>query len=101
LRTLLDLEGDQAITVSRPEDIVRTARLERPNLILLDLHLTGGDSRSALRELKNDPELKTIPVLMTSGMDKEQECLKEGADAFIMKPFRPAELITRLHKLIK
>ncbi len=99
LTTLLELEGDQAITISRPEQIKPTAKEIHPSLILLDYYLAGGISTAALRELKSDPELKDIPVLVASGMDRREECFDAGADGFILKPFRPTELLARIHEL--
>lgn len=96
LTTLLELEGDEAITLTRPEEIVSTVRREHPDLILMDFHLSGGDSCTALRQLKQDPVLHTIPILITSGMDHRTECLEAGADDFILKPFRPNELIAHI-----
>jgi CheY-like chemotaxis protein len=100
LKTLMEMEGNEAVTVTRPEDIVPAAQAEAFALILIDYHLAGGDSMDALRTLKNDPILKGIPVLVTSGMDRELECKKVGADDFILKPFRPNELLERISTMI-
>jgi CheY-like chemotaxis protein len=93
LKTLMELEGNTVVTVTRPNDILPTVRNENPALILMDYHLAGGNSITALRELKSDEILKQIPILVTSGMDREYECLKAGAEVFLLKPFRPAKLI--------
>ncbi len=100
LTTLMELEGDTTVTVTRPEKVVPVAQREKPELILMDYHLAGGNSLAALHELKNSPELSSIPVLMTSGMDCERECLKAGANDFILKPFRPTELIARMRVIM-
>ncbi len=97
LTTLLELEGDESTAVTRLEEIVPAVRHERPDIILMDVHLVGGSALDALKTLKSDPELQHIPVLMTSGMDVEGQCRRMGADDFIMKPFRPSELLQRLH----
>jgi CheY-like chemotaxis protein len=97
LTTLLELEGDESTAVTRLEEIVPAVQRERPDIILMDVHLVGGSALEALQTLKNDPELQRIPVLMTSGMDVEEQCRRMGADDFIMKPFRPSELLQRLH----
>lgn len=100
LKTLMEMEGDEVVTVTRPEDIVPAVREQELALILMDYHLAGGNSMEALRTLKNDAELKRIPVLVTSGMDREYECKKIGADDFILKPFRPNELLERINTMI-
>ncbi len=101
LKTLMELEGDEVITATRPEDIVPAAKNHQLALILMDYHLAGGNSMSALRELKNDPVLRHIPVLVASGMDRDYECRQNGAEDFILKPFRPTELLERIRALIK
>jgi DNA-binding response OmpR family regulator len=100
LKTLMEMEGNEVITVTRPEDIVPAAQAQELNLILMDYHLAGGDSMDALRTLKNDATLKEIPVLVTSGMDRELECKRLGAEDFILKPFRPNELLERISAMI-
>lgn len=97
LTTLLELEGDESIAVTRPEKIVPAARRECPDIILMDVHLIGGNTLEALQNLKSNPELQHIPILMISGMDVEEQCRRMGADDFILKPFRPSELLRRLH----
>lgn len=99
IRTLMELEGNEVITVTRPEDIIPAVRAQPPHLILMDYHLAGGSSVEALKELKGDQDLKHIPVLVTSGMDREVECRQAGADDFILKPFRPGELLSTLAAL--
>jgi len=100
LKTLMEMEGNEVVAVTRPEDIVPAAQAQEPALILMDYHLAGGDSISALRTLKSDAALKDIPVLVTSGMDRELECQKAGAEGFILKPFRPTELLDRISAMI-
>jgi two-component system response regulator len=61
----------------------------RPDLILLDLNLPGTDGREVLEEIKNKPELKTIPVIIltTSSHDKDiDNCYMAGANSYIQKP---------------
>lgn len=100
LKTLMEMEGNEVVAVTRPEDIVPAARAQELALILMDYHLAGGDSINALRILKRDEALKGIPVLVTSGMDRELECKKAGAEGFILKPFRPNELLERISVMI-
>ncbi|MBN2391344.1 MAG: response regulator [Anaerolineae bacterium] len=100
LKTLIEMEGNEVVAVTRPEDIVPAAQAEEMTLILMDYHLAGGNSMDALRTLKSDPALKMVPVLVTSGMDRELECKKLGAEGFILKPFRPNELLDHISAMI-
>jgi CheY-like chemotaxis protein len=68
----------------------------RPGLILLDLNMPRKDGREALREIKNDPELRRIPVvvLTTSKADTDIGAIYElGANSFISKPFQFEALV--------
>jgi two-component system response regulator len=61
----------------------------RPDLILLDLNLPGTDGRDVLEEIKKDPKLRTIPVIVltTSSDDKDiNKCYQAGANSYIQKP---------------
>lgn len=62
----------------------------RPQLVLLDLNTPGCDGRDALAEIKSDPALRSIPVvvLTTSSNPRDREtCDRLGADAYHVKPF--------------
>lgn len=68
----------------------------RPGLILLDLNMPRKDGREALREIKADPELRRIPVvvLTTSKADTDIGAIYElGANSFISKPFQFEALV--------
>jgi CheY-like chemotaxis protein len=61
----------------------------RPGLILLDLNMPRKDGRQALEEIKADPNLRTIPVLVLSTSKDEEDILRSyelGACSFITKP---------------
>jgi DNA-binding response OmpR family regulator len=94
LTTVFEFEGYQVIVEPNPGNVVPTVRQVKPTLVLMDVHAEHGDTLGVLRELRADEVSKTVPVVMTSGMDRSAECLNAGADAFILKPFRPDELIT-------
>jgi len=74
----------------------------RPGLILLDLNLPGTDGREFLKEIKKDPELKTIPVIIltTSSDDKDIEtCYQAGANSYIQKPVDLEGFFTAIQRL--
>jgi CheY-like chemotaxis protein len=68
-------------------------RLEKPDVILMDVHLAQVDSLQILREMRGDGELRAIPVVMTSGLDLREKCEANGANGFMQKPFKPGELV--------
>jgi CheY-like chemotaxis protein len=61
----------------------------RPTLILLDLNMPRKDGREALEEIKNDPNLRSIPVVVLTTSQAEEDILKTydlGVSSFITKP---------------
>ncbi|HEX7379694.1 MAG TPA: response regulator [Pirellulales bacterium] len=86
-RMTLIRDGAEAMEFLRREG--KFARAPRPDLILLDLGLPKKDGREVLQEIKSDPELSGIPVvIMTSSEDEEDRVQSEilGVDSFITKP---------------
>lgn len=100
LTTLMELEGNQVKAVTQPEEIIPAIEQSRPDIVLLDYHFGGEDSRETLKLLKSRDDMRDIRVLMVSGMDRQDECMRAGADGFLLKPFRPAELIERIGDLL-
>ena len=80
-------DGVEAMAfVRRTDDF---AEAPRPDIILLDLNLPKMDGRQVLEELKNDPDLKTIPVVVLTTSEAEQDILKSyelHANCYITKP---------------
>lgn len=61
----------------------------RPGVILLDLNLPGTDGREVLAEIKNDPQLKQIPVIVLTTSKDERDveaCYRCGANSYVQKP---------------
>jgi DNA-binding response OmpR family regulator len=100
LRTVLELEGYQVVIVPWPSDVMPAVRRVMPVLVLMDVHTGRGDTLGVLRELRADETLNGVLVVMTSGMDRSAECLAAGADAFVLKPFSPSELLAKVADLI-
>ena len=100
LKTVLEFEEYQVIVESNPDNVVAVTRQTQPLLVLMDVHSEQGDTLDVLRELKADETLGRVPVVMTSGMDRSDECIKAGASAFLLKPFRPDELIALIADVI-
>lgn len=83
-------DGDQALDyLHRRGEYAGEEKAERPCLILLDLNLPGTGGREVLAEIKQDPGLRMIPVvvLTTSADDRDiQDCYKHGVKTYIQKP---------------
>lgn len=75
------------------ESILALVRREQPALIFLDVHLRKLNGFDLLRQVRGDPGMKDVRVLMASGVELTRKCQEEGADGFILKPFEPDELV--------
>jgi len=103
LTTLLDLEG---FKVNAPVDhqiegLLSAISHEHPQIALVDVNLRAGSGIDLVREIRLDPQIKDIHILMSSGLNLKQECLQAGADGFILKPFMPDELIQLIHHTVQ
>ncbi|HEY4588650.1 MAG TPA: response regulator [Thermoanaerobaculia bacterium] len=81
------VDGDEALELLFRRG--RFADAPRPGVILLDLNLPGTDGREVLAEIKADPALKQIPVIvLTTSSDERdvQACYSAGASSYIQKP---------------
>jgi CheY-like chemotaxis protein len=82
--------GDEALDfLYRRKEFSNEENSPRPSVILLDLNLPGTDGRDVLKQIKSDPQLRSIPVvvLTTSDSDKDiKECYQYGANSYMIKP---------------
>jgi DNA-binding response OmpR family regulator len=93
LGTLLEMEGFQAIKLEKFNAIVMAVQNVAPDVVLMDVNLQEVNGLDVLVELRHDPSLNGVKVIMSSGMDFRRESLERGADEFIQKPYMPDELI--------
>ena len=82
---------------------LETASKEKPDLIVLDITMPVMTGPEMLEELKKDPDLKEIPVIMLtaeSGKENVVQILKMGVKDYMVKPFKGEQLIERVTKVI-
>jgi CheY-like chemotaxis protein len=75
----------------------------RPSLILLDLNMPKKDGREVLFEIKKDPELQKIPVVVwttSNEIEDKIECQKAGASKYVTKPIDYARLVGAVRELV-
>lgn len=92
-------DGEQAMTYLRREG--RYADAERPHLILLDLNMPNKDGFEVLREIKSDPDLRDIIVVVLTVRDRPEDivrCYNDGANTFLTKPITAEGMRAVLHR---
>ncbi len=82
-------DGEQLLNYLNHRGKYNADNAPRPGIILLDLNMPKKDGRDALREIKSDPELKRIPVVVLTTSKAEEDIIKSydlGVSSFISKP---------------
>ncbi len=98
LTTLLRMDGFEVEALDADDDIVAAVQRECPDVLLLDVYLADQNGLEVLEAIRaTDAEHRTR-VLMTSGLNLQEESMRRGADGFLLKPFMPDDLMKMLRK---
>ena len=98
---LLEFEGYEVMSTVDGTTVL-DMKGELPDLLLLDIWMSGEDGRDICRKLKHEPITKNIPVIMISASrDIEASALAAGADDFLAKPFEMDELLKKIQYYTK
>ena len=101
VRDALSSAGYAPLVTGGSEELPRIIKIEKPQLILLDLMLPG---RDGIELMKSVPELEGIPVIFISGYGRDEtiaRALDAGAVDYIVKPFSPTELTARISAVLR
>ena len=104
VRYNLTKEGYDIICVTTGEEATRRAKVDQPDLILLDLMLPGVDGFEVCRQLKRDESTAAIPIVMLTAKGEDTDIvtgLELGADDYITKPFSPKVLLARIRAVLR
>jgi two-component system response regulator MprA len=102
LRRTLTYEGFRIVTVADGQEALAQVKAERPEAIVLDWMMPGLDGVEVMARLRAGGD--ETPILMLTARDTIEdrvEGLEGGADDYLVKPFAPAELVARLHALLR
>jgi twitching motility two-component system response regulator PilH len=75
-----------------------------PDIVVLDIVMPKMNGYEVCRKLKTDPKTQNVPVIMCSSKAEEFDRywgMKQGADAYIVKPFQPKELVATIKQLLR
>lgn len=108
IRNLLSIAlegfGYEAESFETAEEGLARMRQEKPDLAIFDWMLPGIDGTEAIKEVREDRELKYIPILLLTAKEKELDKvvgLDCGADDYMVKPFGVLELSARIRSLLR
>jgi len=99
LRYLLKSGGFEMLEAVTGDEGVAMAERERPDLILMDIQLPGLDGYEATRQIKGNPELRHIPIIVVTSYalsGDDVKAFEAGCDAYVTKPFVPRDLLAKI-----
>jgi CheY-like chemotaxis protein len=107
MRNFLNLEvsflrraDSKIITAKDGVEALKLAKIEKPQIIMLDVVMPKMNGIECCRILKSDPVLKKIPVIMVTSTDKETESMKAGCDDFVRKPINESAFLEEIKKFV-
>jgi two-component system cell cycle response regulator DivK len=103
LRDLLAGSGYEMLEAPDGQAGVDKAKAEKPDLILMDIQMPVMDGYDATRQIKADPELKSIPIVAVSSFamkGDEEKARASGCDHYVTKPYSPIQLLRTVRGFI-
>ncbi|MEJ5375544.1 MAG: response regulator [bacterium] len=105
---MLESKGHEVLTAYGGTEGLQKARAEKPDAVVLDVIMPDKDGFEVCKEMKSDPALREIPVLLlTSVASKISEtrftprmAMETEADDYVDKPVKPEEIAKRVEKLL-
>ena len=100
---MLRFAGHEVLAASNGEEALQTATREIPDLILMDVRMPRMTGYDACRAMKANPDLHDVPVVFLSAKGQEAEIqtgLDAGAEEYLLKPFSPDELTSRVSSIL-
>ena len=104
LRHYLEEDGYEVVETVNGPDTIAMMRHHRPDVVLLDIEMPGLNGHEVLRRVKADEELQDTPVVFLTGRTASEQIvagLRAGAQDYLKKPFKPAELIARVGAAVR
>lgn len=104
LEFLMKREGFDVSVANDGEEAVRSIRSDPPDLVLLDVMMPKKTGFEVCQEIKAEPELAGVRILMLTAKGRDTEVAKGlalGADAYMTKPFSTKELVAKVQELLE
>jgi DNA-binding response OmpR family regulator len=100
VKLLLEREHFDVLEATNGNQAIEIAVREHPDLLLIDLNMPVMDGYQAIQNLRLDPRLATLPIIVLTaeeGDSIERRVLELGANDYMVKPFEPAVLLARVN----
>jgi DNA-binding response OmpR family regulator len=103
LRLMLVRAGFNVIEAEDGFDALEKVRINRPDIVLLDVMMPGMDGFTVCETIRNDAETADLPIIMFSAktdLDSINQGLRAGANVYLTKPISPEELTRHVHEVL-
>ena len=104
VRDLLTSNGFTVVEATNGLEGVEMACTHHPDLILMDIQLSGIDGYEATRRIKTDPELRDIPLIVVTSYaldGDDKKAFAAGCDAYVAKPYSPRKLLAQIQTFLQ
>src|SRR4030067_3746539 len=101
LQTFLQFEGFKVAIhdqLQARDVVMRKIRSEKPDVVIMDVYMGALNGFDLLAGIRMDPEIKDVGIIMSSGADFNSRSQAEGANSFILKPYKPEELVRSIYR---
>ncbi len=102
LQRTMTYENMHVLTATNGQDALQLVKTRKPDLIILDWMMPRMDGMTVIRRLREEED-NTLVLMLTArdAIENRVEGLESGADDYLVKPFAPAELVARVHVLLR
>ena len=103
LTTMLTKNGHEVVVANSGEDGIEIAKIEMPDLILMDVVMPGMNGFQATRQISKNDATASIPVIMVTTKDQETDkvwAMRQGAKDYIVKPVQEKALIEHVNMVL-
>lgn len=104
MATLLTKQGLDVLPAENGQSALDKLKTARPDVVLLDVMMPDMDGFSVCRQIRSDPSISHIPIIMLTALDSVENKVKgfeAGADDYIAKPCDTLELVARISALLR
>ncbi len=104
VKDLLTNNGFTVVEATNGFEGVELAHAHHPDLILMDIQLSGIDGYEATRRIKTDPDLTGIPLIVVTSYaldGDDKKAFEAGCDAYVAKPYSPRKLLAKIQSFLQ
>jgi twitching motility two-component system response regulator PilH len=103
LKSILQKAGHTVIEASSGHDALDRVKLEKPDVVIMDVVMPGVNGFQATRTLSKDAQTAHIPIIIVSSKNQETDrvwALRQGAKEYLVKPVKEVDLLAKISSLL-